>query len=98
MEKKNLGTLLILFLRGKGMKNLKTLISVALVFAAVLAVSAGLTVSQAATNSLTTVPQGYTGIYTKADLDDVRNNLAGNYILMNDIVFAAEDFAEGGAY
>ena len=32
-----------------------------------------------------TVPDGYIGIYTAQDLDNVRNNLTGNYILMNDI-------------
>lgn len=32
-----------------------------------------------------TVPAGYTGIYTAEDLNNVRNNLTGNYILMNDI-------------
>ena len=47
---------------------------------------------------LTEVPEGYTGIYTKADLDAVRNNLTGNYILMNDIVFTDADFAEGGDF
>ncbi|MBQ7779938.1 MAG: hypothetical protein IJ404_05530 [Clostridia bacterium] len=38
---------------------------------------------------LTKVPDGYIGIYTKADLDAVRNNLSGKYILMYDIVFTA---------
>lgn len=32
-----------------------------------------------------TVPEGYTGIYTPEDLNRVRDNLTGNYILMNDI-------------
>lgn len=32
-----------------------------------------------------TVPDGYTAIRTPQDLDNIRNNLAGNYILMNDI-------------
>lgn len=31
------------------------------------------------------IPDGYTGIYTAQDLDNVRNNLNGKYILMNDI-------------
>ncbi len=42
---------------------------------------------------LTTVPEGYTGIYTASDLDDVRNHLDGNFILMNDI-----DLADWGAW
>lgn len=44
------------------------------------------------------VPEGYTGIYTKEDLDAVRNDLAGKYILMNDIVFVKTDFNSGGPY
>lgn len=31
------------------------------------------------------VPAGYTGVYTIDDLYAIRNNLSGNYILMNDI-------------
>ncbi|MCL2341600.1 MAG: hypothetical protein FWC53_00575 [Firmicutes bacterium] len=31
------------------------------------------------------VPAGYTGIYTASDLNNIRNNLSGKYILMNDI-------------
>lgn len=46
----------------------------------------------------TEVPEGYTGIYSKADLHAVQNNLNGKYILMCDIVFTEEDFSEGGAY
>jgi len=34
---------------------------------------------------LKVVPAGYTGIYTAQDLDNVRNDLAGLYVLMNDI-------------
>lgn len=33
----------------------------------------------------TEVPEGYIGIYTAEDLDNVRNDLDANYILMNDI-------------
>jgi hypothetical protein len=47
---------------------------------------------------LTEVPEGYVGIYTKEDLNDVRNHLTQNYILMNDIVFTEEDFVVGGDY
>jgi uncharacterized repeat protein (TIGR02543 family) len=46
----------------------------------------------------TTVPAGYTGIYTTADLDNIRNDLGGKYILMNDIVFSDADFQVGGAF
>ena len=47
---------------------------------------------------LTEIPDGYVGIYTAEDLDNVRNDLNGNYILMNDIVLTADDYAEGGIF
>ena len=31
------------------------------------------------------IPEGYTPVYTAEDLDNIRNNLSGKYILMNDI-------------
>ena len=37
-----------------------------------------------------TVPEGWVGIYTVEDLDNVRNDLDGKYILMNDLTFAEE--------
>lgn len=40
----------------------------------------------------------YTPISTPAELDSVRNNLAGKYYLTADIVFTADDFASGGAF
>ena len=54
--------------------------------------------STTAVTHLTEVPEGYVGIYTKEDLNNVRNNLAGKYILMNDIEFTDADFAEGGDF
>jgi hypothetical protein len=47
---------------------------------------------------LTSVPDGYIGVYTKQDLNNVRNNLARQYILMNNIEFTDADFASGGAF
>ena len=35
-----------------------------------------------------TVPEGWVGIYTVEDLDNIRNDLDGQYILMNDLTFA----------
>ncbi len=35
-----------------------------------------------------TVPEGWVGIYTVEDLDNIRNDLDGKYILMNDLTFA----------
>ena len=43
----------------------------------------------------TSVPDGYTGIYNIADLDGIRNDPSGNYILMNDIDMT-EDTKKGG--
>ena len=39
--------------------------------------------------SLTEAPEGYTPIRTAAELDAIRNNLEGDYILMNDIDLAS---------
>lgn len=47
---------------------------------------------------LTEVPEGYTGVYTAEDLDNVRNDLNGKYILMNDIILTEADYAEGGIF
>ena len=35
-----------------------------------------------------TVPEGWVGIYTVEDLDSIRHDLDGQYILMNDLTFA----------
>ena len=37
-----------------------------------------------------TVPEGWIGVYTVEDLDAVRNDLNGKYILMNDLTFSEE--------
>ncbi len=47
---------------------------------------------------LDTVPEGYIGIYTADDLDNVRNAPNENYILMSDINFSDADFLEGGRF
>lgn len=46
---------------------------------------------------LTQVPPGYIGIYTIDDLNNVRNILSGNYILMNEIDLTVAT-AVGGTY
>ncbi len=38
-----------------------------------------------ATENKTEIPDGYTPVYTAEDLNNIRNNLSGKYILMNDI-------------
>lgn len=45
---------------------------------------------------LTEVPQGYVGIYTAEDLNNIRNSPYKSYILMNDIEFKDADYAPGG--
>lgn len=37
-------------------------------------------------------------VYTASDLNAVRNDMTANYRLMNDIVFTAADFAQGGEF
>lgn len=62
-------------------------------FLAVVMLFSVLTVGATA-ESLTEVPEGYVGIYTKDDLFNVHLNTSGNYILMNDIIFDESDFDE----
>jgi len=45
----------------------------------------GLVCTGAVSVGAATVPAGYAPIYTPQDLDNIRNDLAGKYILMNDI-------------
>lgn len=44
------------------------------------------------------ISPNYTYIYTKEDLNNIRFDLSGDYLLMNDIAFTEADFAEGGAF
>ena len=44
------------------------------------------------------IPEGYTPIYTTEDLDNIRLNMSGKYILMNDLLFTAADFMRGGDF
>jgi len=50
-----------------------------------LCMIAGLAYAGAVFAGAATVPAGYIPIYTLQDLDDIRNDLTGKYILMNDI-------------
>ena len=47
---------------------------------------------------LTEVPEGWIGVYTAEDLEKIREDLGGNYILMNDIEIPEVYYAEGGIY
>ncbi|MEA4832202.1 MAG: hypothetical protein VB118_06265 [Oscillospiraceae bacterium] len=46
----------------------------------------------------TEIPEGYTAIYTLDDLETVRQNLSGSYIMMNDINIPDSEYAPGGRY
>ena len=65
-----------------GKRIISTLLSLALLIG-ILPISA--TGAALAARAVSSVPDGYTGIYTAEDLNSVRNNLSGKYILMNDI-------------
>ncbi len=54
------------------------------VFSLILAVVMGMS-SFGAAFAAKEIPEGYTPIYTAEDLNNIRNNLSGKYILMNDI-------------
>ncbi len=47
---------------------------------------------------MTEVPEGWTGVYTAEDLEKIREDLGGNYILMNDIEIPDVYYEEGGIY
>ncbi len=44
------------------------------------------------------VPEGWIGVYSIDDLDAIRKDLGGNYILMEDLAFEAGDFEDGGRF
>ena len=60
--------------------NIKRFISIFLVFVLSLGMN-----SVAIAEGNSEIPEGYTPIYTAEDLNNIRNNLSGKYILMNDI-------------
>ena len=68
---------------------MKKLLAILLTFALCFGI---LSVALAAEDeAITTVPDGYIGIYTAEDLDNIRNNLSGKYILMNNIDLSSYD-------
>ena len=68
---------------------MKKLLAILLTFALCFGI---LSVALAAENeAISTVPDGYTGIYTAEDLDNIRNNLSGKYILMNNVDLSSYD-------
>ncbi len=56
-------------------------------FMAVVMLFSVLTVGATA-ESVTEVPEGYVGIYTVEEFDNIRNDTTGNYILMTDLDFS----------
>lgn len=82
--------------------NMKKLLSFGLmictVFSVLTATALPVSANESTFSHLTSVPEGYIGIYTKADLRNIKNDSIGSYILMNDIIFDESDFAKGGEY
>ncbi|WP_226536244.1 cell wall-binding repeat-containing protein [Fictibacillus halophilus] len=81
-------------------KNIKILMVITLLFGIFTYGFSGVSNVQALSKDiahLEEVPTGYTGIYSVEDLNNIRNNLSGNYILMDNIDLTA-DLAEGGKY
>lgn len=71
--------------------NFKYLLSIILV----LTLSFGMSSVAFAEESIE-VPEDYTPIYTAEDLNNIRNNLSGKYILMNDIDLSSENWVPVG--
>jgi|GEM_PF-6103689 len=82
------------------MRLTKKFVSVALALLMILPCFSTVSFAEEAKSSehLTEVPEGYVGIYTKTDLNNMRTNRSGKYILMNDIVFDHEDYAKDGSF
>ena len=66
---------------------MKRLLSILLSLVLVLTMVPGMTVTASAEESVreVSVPEGYTPVYDAIDLWMIRNDMAGSYILMNDI-------------
>ena len=79
-------------MKSKASKFMSLFLSLLLIFGS--AVIPGFSVSAVETE----IPEGYVGVYTKDDLYDVRNNMSGKYILMNDITFEDSDYEKGGGF
>ena len=88
------------------MKNKKLLIIIISAIA-VLALALAITLILLPKNKKATpfvqqksVPEGYVGIYTKADLNSIRDNenMTKKFILMNDIKFTEDDYKEGADF
>lgn len=60
-------------------------------------VATGLSEIASKSSQRSVVPDGYTGIYSVYDLNNIRNDLAGKYILMTDIIFT-DEFSKGGIF
>ena len=71
---------------------------VSVIMAACMLLTLAFPVGAVYAGTQTDIPEGYTPVYDAGDLNDVRNNLTGNYILMNDIVFVDADFEVGGTF
>lgn len=79
------------------MKTAKKILSV--VLAMVIGLGSFALITSAETSEhLTEIPEGYVGVYTKEDLDNIKLDMSGKYILMNDIIFEDSDYEKGGSF
>lgn len=82
------------------MKKFRKLISLMLIIAMTITCLPVVSIAaeESSVEHLTEVPEGYIGIYTKDDLDNIKLDMAGSYILMNDIIFEDSDYEKGGSF
>ena len=77
-------------------RSLSILLALLVCFACIPTVSVA--AEAGAIEHLTEVPDGYIAVYTKEDLDNIKLNMSGKYILMNDIIFEDSDYVKGGDF
>ena len=77
---------------------MKKILSVVLVVLMIFSCFSIISFAEESVDHLTEVPEGYVGVYTKDDLDYIKLDMSGKYILMNDIVFEDSDFEKGGDF
>ena len=82
------------------MTKLKKLISLMLIIAMTITCLPVVSIAaeESSVEHLTEVPEGYIGVYTKDDLENIKLDMAGSYILMNDIIFEDSDYKKGGSF
>lgn len=79
-------------------KGLMKILSALLIVVLVVSMFSVAGLNTVAVESVTEVPEGYVGIYTKEDLDNVKLDMSGKYIMMNSIIFDDTDYEKGGDF